>query len=78
MPGRMPLPSELWSGGGGLVVLHSNDTELQRCWGLKVVGRWQLFRVCHGGGRQPMCDPEGCSTVWGAVGGGGGPPPPLG
>ena len=23
-----------------------------------------------------MCDPEGCSTVWGAVGGGGGPPPP--
>ena len=30
----------------------------------------------HGGGRQPMCDPEGCSTVWGAVGGGGGPPPP--
>ena len=30
----------------------------------------------HGGRRQPMCDPEGCSTVWGAVGGGGGPPPP--
>ena len=26
-----------------------------------------------------MCDPEGCSTVWGAVGGGGGgtPPPSL-
>ena len=23
------------------------------------------------GRRQPMCDPEGCSTVWGAVGGGG-------
>ena len=31
----------------------------------------------HGGGRQPMCDPEGCSTVWGAVGGGGGTPTPL-
>ena len=30
----------------------------------------------HGGWRQPMCDPEGCSTVWGAVGGGGGPHPP--
>ena len=30
----------------------------------------------HGGGRQPMCDPEGCSTVWGAVGGGGGDPHP--
>ena len=30
----------------------------------------------HGGGRQPMCDPEGCSTVWEAVGGGGGAPPP--
>ena len=30
----------------------------------------------HGGGRQPMCDPEGCSTVWGAVKGGGGTPPP--
>ena len=26
-----------------------------------------------------MCDPEGCSTIWGAVGGGGGPhPPPKG
>ena len=26
-----------------------------------------------------MCDPEGCSTVWGAVGGGGDPhPPPKG
>ena len=32
---------------------------------------------CHGGWRQPMCDPEGCSTVWGAVGGGGGTPTPL-
>ena len=33
----------------------------------------------HGGWRQPMCDPEGCSTVWGAVEGGGGPhPPPKG
>ena len=30
----------------------------------------------HGGWCQPMCDPEGCSTVWGAVGGGGGPTPP--
>ena len=29
----------------------------------------------HGGRRQPMCDPEGCSTVWGAVGGGGTPTP---
>ena len=29
----------------------------------------------HGGGRQPMCGPEGCSTVWGAVGGG--TPTPL-
>ena len=29
---------------------------------------------CHGGGRQLMCDPEGYSTVSGAVGGGGGPP----
>ena len=26
----------------------------------------------HAGGRQPMCDPEGCATVLGAVGGGGG------
>ena len=26
----------------------------------------------HGGRRQPMCDPEGCATVLGAVGGGGG------
>ena len=40
----------------------------------------------HGGRRQPMCDPEGCVTVLGAVGGinggcrggGGTPPPPLG
>ena len=33
----------------------------------------------HGGRHQPMCDPEGCSTVWGAVGGGGDPhPPPKG
>ena len=32
----------------------------------------------HGGRRQPMCDPEGCSTVWGAVGGGGPHPPPKG
>ena len=32
----------------------------------------------HGGGRQPMCDPEGCSTVWGAVGGGEPPPPSEG
>ena len=49
-----------------------------------------IITAKHGGGRQPMCDPEGCSTVWGAVGGGGGdphpppkggggtPPPPLG
>ena len=29
----------------------------------------------HGGRRQPMCDPEGCSTVWGAVGRGGAAPP---
>ena len=29
----------------------------------------------HGGRRQPMCDPEGCLTVWGAVGGGGDPTP---
>ena len=28
----------------------------------------------HGGWRQPMCDPEGCSTVWEAVGGGDPPP----
>ena len=33
------------------------------------------FARRHGGGRQPMCDPEGCSTVWGAVGGGGTPTP---
>ena len=38
------------------------------------VGGWRP----HGGGRQPMCDPEGCSTVWGAVGGGGPPPPSEG
>ena len=31
-----------------------------------------LLMAVHGGCRQPMCDPEGCSTVWGAVGGGGG------
>ena len=36
------------------------------------------FELRHGGGRQPMCDPEGCSTVWGAVGGGGPHPPPKG
>ena len=30
--------------------------------------------VIHGGRRRPMCDPEGCSTVWGVVGGGGGTP----
>ena len=30
----------------------------------------------HGGRRQPMCDPEGCATVLGAVGGRGEPPPP--
>ena len=35
-----------------------------------------LLPLHHGGWRQPMCDPEGCSTVWGAVGGGGGGPPP--
>ena len=29
----------------------------------------------HGGRRQPMCNLEGCSTVWGAVGGG--TPPPF-
>ena len=35
-----------------------------------------FFAHCfHGGRRQPMCDPEGCATVWGAVGGGGTPPP---
>ena len=33
-----------------------------------------LLLQTHGGGSQPMCDPEGCSTVWGAVGGGGGTP----
>ena len=33
--------------------------------------------LLHGGRRQPMCDPEGCATVWGAVGGGD-PHPPLG
>ena len=31
--------------------------------------------LTHGGHRQPMCDPEGCSTVWGAVEGG--TPPPF-
>ena len=30
----------------------------------------------HRGHRQPMCDPKGCATVWGAVRGGY-PPPPL-
>ena len=30
--------------------------------------------MVHGGRRQPMCDPEGCLTVWGAIRGG--PPPP--
>ena len=35
-----------------------------------------LIPFDHGGRRQPMCDPEGCSTVWGAVGGGGGDPHP--
>ena len=29
----------------------------------------------HGGRRQPICDPEGCATVLGAVGEG--TPPPL-
>mmetsp|Transcript_100246 Transcript_100246/g.169319 ORF Transcript_100246/g.169319 Transcript_100246/m.169319 type:complete len:172 (-) Transcript_100246:86-601(-) len=28
-----------------------------------------LQRLEHGGRRQPMCDPEGCATVLGAVGG---------
>ena len=36
-----------------------------------------LYTAHHGGRRQPMCDPEGCSTVWGAVGGGGGGGPSL-
>ena len=36
----------------------------------------QRPHAMHGGRRQPMCDPEGCSTVWGAVGGGGGTHPP--
>ena len=36
----------------------------------------QALHGAHGGGRQPMCDPEGCSTVWGAVGGGDPHPPP--
>ena len=30
----------------------------------------------HGDRRQPMCDPEGCATVLGAVGGGDPQPPP--
>ena len=34
------------------------------------------YRTPHGGRRRPMCDPEGCATVLGAVGGGGGAPPP--
>ena len=29
-----------------------------------------LIDFQHGGCRQPMCDPEGCATVLGAVGGG--------
>ena len=45
------------------------------CWHVRV---WVRARCRHGGDRQPMCDPEGCSTVWGAVGGGGGHPPPKG
>ena len=41
-------------------------------------GRALCVSLIHGGWRQPMCDPEGCSTVWGAVGGGGTPPPSEG
>ena len=41
-------------------------------------GRSSKVREKHGGRRQPMCDPEGCSTVWGAVGGGDPTPPPKG
>ena len=37
-----------------------------------------LFCCMHGGWRQPMCDPEECSTGWGALGGGGTPPPSEG
>ena len=48
--------------------------QARMCW-----APYSSWRRNHGGGRQPMCDPEGCSTVWGAVGGGGDPhPPPKG
>ena len=51
----------------------------------KVCRLYSGKHVCakHGGRRRPMCDPEGCATVLGAVGGGGGDkgtggiPPPL-
>ena len=36
-----------------------------------------ILARCHGGRRQPRCDPEGCATVLGAVGGGRTPPPWL-
>ena len=39
------------------------------------LGILKPLQLSHGGRRQPMCDPEGCSTVWGAVGGG--DPTPL-
>ena len=55
-----------------MTVLHRGALEARSA------AKGWLNRI-HGGGRQPMCDPEGCSTVWGAVGGGGGPhPPPKG
>ena len=60
--------------GGGGGVLSSVCTS-----GLKTEqrseGSGMNLPLEHGGGRQPMCDPEGCSTIWGAIGGGGDPIP---
>ena len=52
-------------------------TDLALVSGIPYVGTHERTSLPnHGGRRQPMCDPEGCATVLGAVGGGGGPPPP--
>ena len=77
-------------GAGGAATWGGSTSPRPRAYHGQVQGHKGTQRVVpcrgHGGGRQPMCDPEGCSTVWGAVGGGdptplrrggGTPPPPL-
>ena len=60
------------------VLTGSTPVRTVRTWPIfKTLDASQALYMGHGGRRQPMCDPEGCSTVWGAVGGGGTPTPPF-